>query len=140
MNDLFTHVSAPLPQSPEPNWPAQSPDNKPPYGWHDLLQGKTSAQRKEYPVKTGFMDYFRDAVFRVANVSYVGNQQHNPGQPTHWARGKSADHGDCLARHMLCNDDEEHMAQAAWRAMADLQIFLENKYGIKPPPGAHNVS
>jgi hypothetical protein len=96
----------------------------------------SSATRKEYPVKTGFIDYFRDAMFRVSHVSYVGNQQHNPGTPTHWARGKSADHGDCCARHMLCDDDEEHMAQKAWRAMADLQMFLENKYSIKPPPGA----
>ncbi len=102
----------------------------------DLLEGKSSAERKEYPVATGFLDYFRDAIFRVANVSYVGNQQHNPGQPTHWARSKSADHADCLARHMLSRTQEEHLASAAWRAMADLQIFLEKRYNIMPPPGA----
>ena len=117
-----------LPQSPDPATTREFA--------HDLLHGMGSNERKRYPVKTGFMDYFRDAIFRVANVSYVGNEQHNPGTPTHWARGKSADHGDCLARHMLCNDDEEHMAQTAWRAMADLQVFLETKYGISPPPGA----
>lgn len=102
---------------------------------HDLLEGKSSAERKEYPVKTGFMDYFRDAIFRVAKVSYDGNQQHNPGQPTHWARGKSNDHEDCIARHLLCNDEEQEKAQVAWRALADLQMFLEAKYHIKPPPG-----
>ena len=122
-----------FPKSPEPVLSLQTSKGE---LAHDLLQGMSSATRKEYPVKTGFMDYFRDAIFRVANVSYVGNQQHNAGQPTHWARGKSADHGDCLARHMLCNDDEEHMAQTAWRAMADLQMFLEKKYSINPPPGA----
>jgi hypothetical protein len=102
----------------------------------NLIDGKSAAQRKEYPVKTGFLDYFRDAVFRVAHVSYVGNQQHNPGQPTHWARGKSTDQLDCLVRHVMCSDEEEHLASAAWRAMAELQLYLENKYNIKPPPGA----
>ena len=42
--------------------------------------------RKEYPIGEGVLDYFPDALAAVANVSYVGNQQHNPGQPTHWAR------------------------------------------------------
>ena len=32
---------------------------------------------------------------------------------------------------------EEHKANAAWRALADLQLFLERKYNIKPPPGAY---
>ena len=100
-----------------------------------LLEQADAKTRKEYPVKTGFLDYFRDAVFRVAHVSYVGNQQHNPGQPTHWARGKSADQLDCLVRHIMVGDDEEHLASAAWRALAELQIFLEKKYNIRPPPG-----
>ena len=102
---------------------------------HDLLEKRDAKTRKEYPVKTGFLDYFRDAVFRVAHVSYVGNQQHNPGQPTHWARGKSTDQLDCLVRHIMVGDDEEHLASAAWRAMAELQLFLEKKYNIRPPPG-----
>lgn len=103
---------------------------------HNLLANKTAKERKEYPVKTGFMNYFRDAIFRVAHVSYLGNEQHNPGEPLHWARGKSMDQGDCEARHMLCDDEEDHMAAKAWRALADLQIFLEKKYGIRPPPAA----
>ena len=102
---------------------------------HDLLAHKTSAERKEYPVKTGVIDYFRDALFRVAKVSYEGNERHNPGQPLHWSRGKSADHGDCAARHMFCNDDEVEAAEAAWRALAHLQLLLEKKYNIAPPPG-----
>jgi hypothetical protein len=103
---------------------------------HDLLEGLSAAQRKEYPVKTGFLDYFRDAMYRVAHVSYVGNEQHNPGQPLHWARGKSTDHLDCLIRHIMCSDLEEHLAAAAWRALADLQEYLEKTYHISPPPGA----
>src|SRR6185312_4208739 len=35
----------------------------------------------------------------AARVSYLGNQQHNPGQPLHWARGKSMDQLDAAARH-----------------------------------------
>ena len=103
--------------------------------FRDLLEGKTSAERKEYPVKTGVIDYFRDALFRVAKVSYDGNQKHNPGQPTHWARGKSNDHQDCCARHLFCNEDELEAAECAWRALAHLQLLLEKKYNIAPPPG-----
>ena len=103
---------------------------------HDLLAYKTSAERKEYPIKTGVFDYFRDALMRIAKVSYDGNQKHNPGETTHWARGKSDDHMDCLARHMMAGDEEEHLANAFWRAGAELQLFLEKKYNIKPPPGA----
>src|SRR5271166_5361722 len=49
------------------------------YELHDLLEKKTSAERKEYPVKSGFFDYFRDAIFRAAKVSFDGNKKHNPG-------------------------------------------------------------
>src|SRR5271154_5152506 len=94
---------------------------------HDLLEKKTSEERKEYPVQTGFIDYFRDAMFGVSKVSYDGNKKHNPGEPTHWARGKSDDHLDCAARHLLSSSEEEHLANLAWRAMAAYQIFLEKK-------------
>lgn len=108
----------------------------------DLLEKKSSAERKKYPVFTGFIAYFRDAIYRAARVSYEGNEKHNPGTPTHWARGKSDDHEDCLARHMMSGGDylsaeyEEHLANAFWRAGARLQLYLEKKYCIKPPPGA----
>ena len=36
-------------------------------------------RRKERPIARGGVDYFPDAIAEVANVSYVGNQQHNPG-------------------------------------------------------------
>ena len=36
------------------------------------------------------------ALAEVARVSKAGNDQHNPGQPLHWARDKSADHADCV--------------------------------------------
>lgn len=86
--------------------------------------------RKEMPIARGVLDYFPDAIAAVANVSFVGNQQHNPGQPMHWARGKSADHADCIARHLIergkiDDDGLRHTAKAAWRALAELQIELE---------------
>ena len=101
-----------------------------------LIENLSSAERKKYPVGTGFLDYFRDAVLRVARVSYEGNEKHNPGQPTHWSRAKSDDHFDCLLRHSLEGNNEGHLANAAWRAMARLQMYLEARYNITPPPGA----
>lgn len=86
--------------------------------------------RKERPVFSGLLDYFPDACAEVAHVSYVGNQQHNPGQPMHWARHKSTDHLDCIGRHLIeagTEDDDGllHSAKLAWRALANLQIELE---------------
>jgi hypothetical protein len=108
-----------------------------------LLEGVDAADRKTYPLYSGVVAYFRDALFRVARVSWVGNQQHNPGQPLHWARGKSMDQLDCIARHLseINYDDnsdrtEEALAATAWRALAALQIYLERKYNITPPPNA----
>lgn len=87
-------------------------------------------ERKERPVARGVLDYFPDALAEVANVSYVGNQQHNPGEEMHWARGKSADHADCVARHLIergttDTDGLRHSAKLAWRALALLQIEIE---------------
>lgn len=87
--------------------------------------------RKERPVARGVLDYFPDAIAAVANVSYVGNQQHNPGESMHWDRSKSGDHADCVARHLmergkLDSDGLRHSAKVAWRALALLQIELEN--------------
>jgi hypothetical protein len=86
--------------------------------------------RKEQPIATGLMDYFPLALAEIAHVSFVGNNQHNPGQPMHWAREKSSDHADCLARHLIergsmDTDGLRHTAKVAWRALAMLQLELE---------------
>lgn len=89
--------------------------------------------RKERPVYSGVMKYFPDALLEVAHVSFIGNEQHNPGQPLHWAREKSADQLDALGRHLIDNaagrphdaDDVLHMAKIAWRALAELQLTIE---------------
>ena len=96
------------------------------------MKPKTEAQiRKEHPMATGVLDYFPDALWEVAGVSFIGNQQHNPGQPMHWAKEKSTDHADALLRHLkdrgsLDTDGVPHSAKLAWRALALLQIELEN--------------
>src|SRR5581483_11091208 len=58
-------------------------------------------ERKKYPLATGLLDYFPDALVAVAHVSYVGNEQHNPGKPLHWDRSKSADEADTAIRHFV---------------------------------------
>jgi hypothetical protein len=88
--------------------------------------------RKDRPIFRGLLSYFPDACLEVAHVSKVGNEQHNPGQPMHWAYGKSMDHADCIGRHQLDyrrrdKDGVRHAAKVAWRALAQLQTLLEEE-------------
>lgn len=83
---------------------------------------------------SGLLAYFPDALAEVAYVSYVGNEQHNKGQPLHWAKEKSTDHADCIVRHLvdsgtLDDDGMRHSAKVAWRSLALLQIEIENEIG-----------
>lgn len=87
-------------------------------------------ERKKFPVGTGVIDYFPAALTEVAKVSFVGNEQHNAGQPLHWARGKSTDQADTMIRHFLergtrDSDGVRHSAKMCWRALAILQLELE---------------
>lgn len=96
--------------------------------------------RKATPITSGVLDYFPAAVAEIARVSKAGNDQHNPGQPLHWARGKSTDHADCIARHLvqrgtLDTDGLRHTAKVAWRALAMLQEELEAEAGWEPDGG-----
>lgn len=80
----------------------------------------------------GLLDYFPDACAEVAFCSWIGNQQHNPGEPMHWAKEKSTDHADCIIRHLadrglLDSDGVRHSAKVAWRALALLQTEIENE-------------
>lgn len=89
-----------------------------------------SKTRKNLPIATGVLGYFPLAIAYVAFVSKVGNDQHNPGQPMHWARGKSTDHADCITRHLIERgtvdvDNLRHSGKLAWRALAILQEELE---------------
>ncbi len=100
-----------------------------------------SAARKDIPITRGVLDYFPDAIAYVARVSKAGNDKHNPGQPMHHARGKSSDHADCIARHLidrggLDQDGLRHSGMLAWRALALLQEELEQAGEATLPRGA----
>jgi hypothetical protein len=89
-------------------------------------------ERKGIPIVTGVLDYFPLAIAEVAKVSLSGNEQHNPGQPLHWNREKSMDHEDCIGRHTiergkLDTDGQRHTAKRAWRALAALQLEMEQE-------------
>lgn len=95
---------------------------------------ETDAQRRKLtPMCSGFLDYFPDAIAAVSRVSRAGNERHNPGQPLHWSRDKSSDHADCVIRHMATRNEidpasgETHLAHAAWRVMALLQLQEEER-------------
>jgi hypothetical protein len=50
----------------------------------------------------------------------------------HWAFSKSADHNDCVVRHMIDfdemdDDDVLHATKEFWRAGSNLQTLLERR-------------
>jgi hypothetical protein len=102
-----------------------------------------SAARKTYPMCTGLLEYFPDALAAVANVSFEGNEKHNPGEPLHHARGKSMDHADCIIRHLLNRGGFDgkirESAAMAWRALALLQEELEQDLALPLPRGARKA-
>ncbi len=92
----------------------------------------TPEERKQRPLARGVLDYFGDALMEVAYTSFLGNQQHNPGEELHWAKEKSTDHADCILRHLMArgtidSDGVRHSAKVAWRALALLQIEIEKE-------------
>jgi hypothetical protein len=105
---------------------------------------KLSAVRKRIPIATGVIDYFPKALAAVAELSFLGNEKHNTGEPLHWSRGKSNDHPDCLARHFLERGTLDagwephkvrHSTEVAWRALAILEIELEDAAKGSEEPG-----
>lgn len=91
--------------------------------------------RKARPVATGVLDYFPDAFVALAEVSWHGNEQHNPGQSMRWDRAKSGDEADALMRHfmqrgLIDHDGVRHTAKMVWRALALLQKEIEVHQGV----------
>ena len=92
-------------------------------------------KRKMTPMYSGLLAYFPDALALVARNSMIGHYQHNdPKDPMYWDRTKSADEMDAMIRHMADHgkdpydaDGTLHMSKVAWRALAFLQKFLEEK-------------
>lgn len=114
-----------------------------------VLPADTKA-RAAFPLCTGLLDYFPLALAEVARVSFVGNEQHNPGEPMHWSRGKSKEHADKILRHLIDrgtrdSDGTFHSAKIAWRALAMLQEELEAEGGrpgrasVFPSPQAGDI-
>lgn len=90
--------------------------------------------RKDLPIFDGVLMYFPNAIAAIAEVSRMGNEQHNPGEPLHWARGKSMDQYNTAIRHMMdhrmgqrYNGRARHLANAAWRILAALQLDIEEE-------------
>jgi hypothetical protein len=53
----------------------------------------------------------------------------------HWARGKSNDQADTIVRHLMergtvDTDGVRHSTKVAWRALAQLQLELEEANGL----------
>ena len=104
----------------------------------DAVLTQDSARRKNIPIVTGVLDYFPLALAYVAYVSKYGNDKHNPGEPLHWSRDKSTDHADCIGRHILergglDENNIRHSGYLAWRALANLQLELEEAGWMGPP-------
>jgi len=98
------------------------------------IKESTQPSRKEFPIYSGVIKYFPDALYEVSHVSFVGNEKHNPGEPLHWAREKSTDDIDAALRHITDHakgiifdpeDNQRSLAKAAWRLLATLQKELE---------------
>jgi len=109
-----------------------------------MLTASASA-RKAIPIYSGLVRYFPDALAAVAELSRIGNEQHNPGKPLRWDRSKSGDELDALMRHlldagMMDTDNVRHSTKVAWRALANLQKEIEadrvstSSLGAAPPP------
>lgn len=106
-----------------------------------------SAERKQSPVWSGVMQYAPAAIAAISRTSMKGNAKHNPGEPLHHARGKSADHQDCIARHLLDYDALRtarargesvdtsalvlELEQFGWRSVMFVQEQLE-ELGVAP--------
>ena len=86
--------------------------------------GEEPDTRKLFPVYSGVIKYFPNAIAAVSQLSRKGNKQHNPGKPLHWDRSKSGDELDALLRHII----EEDWTAVAWRALANLEKQIEGGY------------
>lgn len=93
---------------------------------------KKKLNRKDFPVFNGLLKYFPDACLYVSHVSKVANDQHNPGEPMHWAKDKSIGTGDELVRHLMDKevfdtDGLRHRGKVAWRSLELLQREIEGE-------------
>ena len=101
-----------------------------------LISMPTDAkERKKFPLWSGLFKYFPDALLEVSNLSYVGNEQHNPGESLHWAREKSTDQEDTILRHLMQSGERDtdgvrHSIKLAWRCLALAQLEIEEDHRL----------
>lgn len=110
---------------------------------------KDDKQRKMLPMLKMITGYFPKALREVTRVCVANNVRYNPDrkpQDINWARGKSADQFGSLFRHIVeaeeglvyeelppevraaCGEGFEKvyvLAEAAWRALAALELQIE---------------
>jgi hypothetical protein len=92
-----------------------------------------NAARKALPLWDYMFGYFPDAFLAEVEVAVAGNDQHNKGEPLHWAREKSTDQLNTALRHQMDYakgvkkdiDGTWHLAKAIWRLKARLQLDIE---------------
>jgi hypothetical protein len=90
---------------------------------------ENDGERGDILLATCLLDYFPNACAAVARHSAKSNAKHNPGQPPHWARDKSTDHRNKIARHLIDaggfdKDGNRHSVAIAWRGLALLEDEL----------------
>lgn len=101
--------------------------------------------RKEIPVYSYLTRYFPKALVAIVRVCVAGNKQHNKDLDPidiHWARDKSTDQLNTALRHImdhgtmgpLDDDGEYHLAKAAWRINAALELQIEADKAAKKIP------
>lgn len=139
----YAPLDKPHPESDRKDWSCSA--------WDSVLTSlrpqlpEDDATRASYPMADGCLDYFPNALAEVSRISYEGNLKHNPGEPMHWSRGKSTDHRNKIIRHTVdsrpdTEDAIEHAAQAAWRALAELQQKIEKVRGVPMSPASRPPS
>jgi hypothetical protein len=116
------------------------------------------AERKALPIFTFLTEYFPDAIIELVQVCVSGNIQYNKDRAPSdivWDRSKSTDQLNTAFRHMWDHklgkpkdsDGRYHMAKAAWRSLAELQLQIEKDraahnghapsvtyWDLRPPP------
>lgn len=120
---------------------------------------KDDKQRKMLPILRMITGYFPKALREVTRVCVANNVRYNPDrkpQDINWARGKSNDQMGSLFRHILeaeagkvfeelpsevqaaCGPGFERvyvLAEATWRALAALELQIEQEEVKKVPAG-----
>lgn len=100
-----------------------------------MLLTTDSKARKQLQLWTFLMEYFPRTFLSVVEAARKGNEQHNPGEPLHWSREKSADQMNAAFNHLfdygtgskIDTDGARHLAKAIWRLSAQNELDEERE-------------